>query len=723
MEMETPGGQRPAELVLRVVEARSRDVGRGLARLHPADLEVLGIVPGQLLEIVGQRRTVARAMPTLGIERGTNVIQIDGIIRENAGVGLDAAVTVRPIEGSLATRVILRPLSEAEVPLPRKETITYIAKQLDGIPAVVGDMVRVSFFGTSGQEYAVVATDPNGPVILQLTTDFEIAHAEPSDAPSARCSRRFSYEDIGGLKREVAELRHVVEISLKHPDVFARVGIEAPRALLLSGPPGVGKSLIAQVVTENCQATFLSTSAPEIIFASYRQNESVLESLFAQARARQPAVLFIDEIDLIASHHDMAAGSWEKRATAELLALIDRLDPADRVLVIGATTNADTLDPSLRRKGRFERVIHLGIPTYRDRIEILEIHSRGMPLAEDVDLQRIAELTPRFVGADLRALCQEAALSAMRDVLIEHGGPERLSLEMLSDLKITMEHFLNALRTITSLRPESSTAELIEVGWDHVGGLDHIRRLLFEAVIHPLRSPKVYADLRARPVRGVLLHGPPGTGKTLLARALAGETGINFLSLGGSDILSRCASSSGHIIRELFHRARQMSPSIIFLDDLDLLSPARQRGERASLAEKAVADLVHEIDRLEELRGVVLLAAAHRLDDIPPELLRPGRFDLLLEVPLPDLAALQEIFAIHLRGRPLADDVDLPVLAHLACGFTGADVEAVCQEAALLAIKEHLAEETTASPSSPVITQRHLTAAVEQMCLRKLQER
>lgn len=719
--MESPQGQRASELILRVVEARSRDVGRGLARLHPADLELLNLAPGQLLEIIGRRRTVARAMPTRGIERGTKVIQIDGIVRENAGVGLDDSVTVRPIEGSLATRVTLRPLTEAEEPLPWEEMIKDMARHLDGIPAVVGDRVRVSLFGTSGQEYAVVATDPNGPVILQMTTDYLLVPAERSDPSPARSSRRLSYEDIGGLKREVGELRQVVEISLKHPEIVARVGIEAPRALLLSGPTGVGKSLIAQVVTENCQATFLSTSASEIIFASDRQSESVLENLFAQARARQPTVLFIDEMDLIASRHDLAAGSWEKRLTAELLALIDRLEPSDRVLVIGATTHAENLDPSLRRRGRFERVIHLGIPTYRDRIEILEIHSRGMPLAEDVDLQRIAELTPRFVGADLRALCQEAALSAMREILVERGGGERPSFERLAGLKMRMEHFLNALRTITPLSPDDATAELIEVGWDHVGGLDPLRRQLVEAVIHPLRFPTIYASLRARPVRGVLLYGPPGTGKTLLARALAGETGINFVSLGGSDILTHCASE--RIIRDLFHRAKQVSPSIVFLDDLDLLSPARQRGEMAGVAERAVADLLREMDRLEELRGVALLAAAHRLDDVPPELLRPGRFDLLLEVPLPDLTALQQIFAIHLRGRPLADDVDLAALAHLACGFTGADVEAVCQEAALLAIREHLAAGTIAFPSPPAITQRHLTVAIEQMCLRKLQER
>jgi len=716
--MERPADQGPAEITLRVVEARSRDVGRGLARLHPADLEMLGLTPGQIVEIVGRRATVARAMPALGLDRDAKVIQIDGIVRENAGVTLDAPVTVRAIKGSLATRVTLQLRSETDMSLTEQETKKYVAKVLDGIPVVVGDAVRISFFGTSWHDYIVTATDPTGAVILQLTTDFVITR--PDQADEEKPLRRLSYEDIGGLKHEVEQLREVVEIPLKHPEVFARLGIEAPRAVLLSGPPGVGKSLIAQVVAESCRASFFRTSGPEMIVAYHGAREPLLEDLFRQARARQPAVIFIDEVDVIASRHHLAAGSWEKRATAELLALIDRLEPADRIIVIATSTNADELDPSLRRRGRFERVINVGIPTYRDRIEILEIHSRGMPLAPDVDLRRIAELTPRFVGADLRALCQEAALSALREILV--GGHAAVSLEVLADLKITMGHFLHALRRITPLRVEHSTAELIEVSWDNVGGLNSIRQQLLEAVIHPLRSPKIYADLRARPVRGVLLHGPPGVGKTLLGRALAGETGINFVSMSGTEILSRCASSD-HLIANLFRRAQQLSPSIIFLDDLDLLSPTRQRGDMAAEVEKAVAYLLHEIDELEDLRGIVLLAAAQRLEDVPSELLRPGRFDLLVEVPLPDVAALQEIFAIHLRGRPLADDVDLEALARLACGFTGADVKAVCQEAAVLAIKEFFAHTTSGVSVSAVIRQRHLTLATEEMCLRKLQER
>jgi transitional endoplasmic reticulum ATPase len=719
--MYNPSEQGVYLLTLRVVEARGRDVGRGLARVDPCDLESLGIAPGQTIEIVGKRTTVARAMPVLGTERGRRIVQVDGITRDNALVGLDEQVVIRPITCELATRVKVKLLSGPASPHSPEEVEKYLGKLLDGVPVVQGDIVRVQLFGASTQEYTVIETEPKGAVLIQLTTKFELGHTEPSMTPERATCSRLAYEDIGGLKREVALLRELIEIPFKHPEVFQQLGIEAPRGILLNGPPGVGKSLMARVVAESCQANFFRRSGLEII-KSFSHSGSSLEDLFHQARSEQPAIIFIDEIDAIASQRNLAEGQIEKRIVAELLALLDNPQPNDHIVIIASTTNADALDPPLRRHGRFERQINVGFPGFRDRIEILEIHSRGMPLADDVDFRQLAELTRGFVGADLFALCQEAALSAMRERIVEESWPARLSLEMLATVRITMAHFLAALRTISALVPQHSSVELLEVGWENVGGLDDVRQQLIEAVIMPLRHPKLFTSARARPMRGVLLHGPSGTGKTLLARALASETGINFISIRGLEMVS-LSRPPETVVREAFHRAKQLSPSIIFLDDLDSIAPSEQRREIASLAERVFAELVSEIDRLEQLRGVVVLAATKNLQSVPPELLSPGRFELLLDVPVPNGQALKEIFQIHLRGRPLTDEIDLSGLVRLAQGFTGADIEAVCQQAAIAAIKEHVASRMSVGEDQLLIAQRHLALAIEEVCVRKLQER
>ncbi len=709
------GADRPSlTRAFRVTEARSRDVGRNIARLDPQDLEVLGLSPGQAIEIVGRRRTVAVVMPSLDADRQPQTIQIDGLTRGNADVDLDEQVTVRPIDCAVAERITLAPASRWDDEHIRGIE-KYLGKLLDNLVAVEGDLIRLSPFGISAHDFKVLECHPAGPVRVNLSTTFEVVERAPTEATE----QLLVYEDIGGLKQEVQRLREMVEVPLKHPEIFERLGVVAPRAILLSGPAGAGKSLMARVVAEAAQAQFLATSGPEILNKYYHHEKMHLHDLFERAVARPPAVIFIDELERIASQQCLAATEAEKYIATELLTLLDRLERNGRVVVIGSTTSPDDIDPTFRRHGRFEREIDVQPPNHKDRREILEIHSRSIPLAEDVDLDQLAALTQGFVGADLSILCQEAAFIALRQKMIETGYWGQPSFEMLAGIRVTMAHFLEALRTITPSLAESATSEFAEASWEDIGGLQEVREQLMEAVIRPLQSPQLFTRVRARPVRGVLLHGPPGTGKTLLARALAKETGITFIPVKATDLIMGDVNLCEQMIRDIFGRARRMAPSIIFLDEIDALSPTEHRSDTVSQAERALRQLLSQIDGIEQLRGLVVLGATNRLEAVDPALFEHGRFDLLLEVPLPDSEALKEIFQIHLRHRPIADDVDLDVLVKLAGGFSGADVEMVCQMAANNAIKE-LVTENRLSQQDLLIAQRHLAAAIAERCKQKL---
>lgn len=711
--MWDPNEPATRELVLRVAEARHRDVGRGLARIASEGFERLGIAPGQTIEILGHRRTVARAFPIFGSEHRPEIIQIDGLIRENARVGLDDVVRVRPIPSAQAMRVTLQPVSGSI----SAEASRYLPKWLEGVPVLAGDTVRIWLPGARAQDYVVLETEPDGPVIIQLATACEIAPTPVSEGPP-----RLTYEDIGGLKREIAQLRELVELPLKHPAIFESVGIRRPRGVLLCGPTGIGKSLLARVVAASCHAHFLHTTGPDLISRYHEQAGFSLRNLFRQAREHQPAVIFIDEMDAIASTEILAHGALERRILAELVALMDELPREEQVVVIGSSTQPHALDASLRRHGRFERTIVVGIPSYRDRMEILEIHSRGLPLAEDVDFQHLAELTRGFVGADLLALCQEAALLALREVLPTPDVAEPPCWDAVARARIRMTHFLDALKTITPLTLHPSCAELIEVRWEDVGGLHEVRERLTEAVLLPLGAPALFARVRARPPRGILLHGPAGTGKTLLVRALAGETKLRLFSARGLEMLAFGPDRSATVARDLFQQAQRHAPAIVFLDDLDALGVARQREALAGAAERVLAEVIAEMDRLEYRRGVIVLGAAQDLQHVPRELLAPGRFELRLDVPIPDVPTLREILQIHLRHRPLAEDVNLDLLAQLAQGLTGADLEAACQQAAWMALRDFVQHPDAARPASPIITQEHLAAAIEAACERKLRE-
>jgi len=680
----------PREVTLRAAEALSKDVGRGLARLDPEDLKHLGLQVGDIVRMEGKRATVAKAMPAYAEARGKGIVQIDGLIRANAQVGLNENVTVAGISVRPAARIVLAPLSSMRT-AQRDRDARYIARLIEGLPVLAGDQIRANLFGTLSQEFMVLETAPEGAVVIHPTTNLRIKEAEgPGEAA------RVSYEDIGGLDKEIQRVREMIELPLKYPEVFERLGIGAPKGVLLHGPPGCGKTLIARAVAKETEAHFLAVSGPEVIHKFYGESEAKLRKIFEEAEQHAPSIVFLDEIDAIAPKRETVVGEVEKRVVAQLLALLDGLRSRGQVIVIGATNIPNALDPALRRPGRFDREIAIRIPDRKGRREILEIHTRGMPLAEEVDLEELAEITHGFVGADLEALCREAAMVALRAVLprIEFDVGA-IPYETLMEIRITRDHFFEALKEVEPSALREIAVEVPDVRWEDVGGLQAVREDLLEAIEWPLKYAPLFKHAGARPPKGILLHGLPGTGKTLLAKAVATESRANFISVKGPQLMSKWVGEADRGVREVFKRAKQAAPSIIFFDEIDALAPKRGLGDASGVAERVISQLLTELDGIEELRGVVVLGATNRLDMLDPALLRPGRFDLLLPLPLPDEAGRLEIFRIHTRGKPLAGDVDLACLAQETEGCAGAEIEAICRKATMLAIREYLSVSTS----------------------------
>ncbi len=675
-------------LSLRVAEALPKDAGRGLARFDPQDLVRLGVQIGDVVEITGKRQTVARAMPAYAAQRGQGLIQIDGILRANAGAGLDERVTVRRVEAQPARSVVLTPEHAQRSPVSGAQA-RYLARQLEGIPITVGDRVRVNLFGARAQHFSVLQTAPLGAVLIGPATAFRI-QGEP---PAGQERGAITYEDIGGLHREIRRIREMIELPLKYPEVFERLGIDPPKGVLLHGPPGCGKTLIARAVAHETSAHFIHINGPEVIHKFYGQSEEHLRNIFEDARRHAPAIIFIDEIDAIAPKREEMHGDRqvERRVVAQLLALMDGLQSRGNVIVIAATNIPNTLDAALRRPGRFDREITIAVPDRDGRREILQIHTRGMPLAEGVDLDRLAAITHGFVGADLEALAREAAMIALRRLMPDIDFAEaQIPYEKLMALHVTMDDFLAALAEVEPSAIREVFTEVPDVGWEDVGGLEKVKQLLVEAVEWPIRYGRLFERVHTRPAKGILLHGAPGTGKTLLAKALARESEANFIAVKGPQLLSMWVGESERAVREVFKKAKQAAPCIVFLDEVDALAPRRGAGGDSQVTERVVSQLLTELDGIEELKGVVVLAATNRLDRVDPALLRPGRFDFLVELPVPDLEARLAILRVHTRGMPLADDVDLKALAVETEGLVGADLEGACRRAALLAIREFL---------------------------------
>jgi transitional endoplasmic reticulum ATPase len=676
MDTTDPGPRK-----LRVAEALGKDIGRAFARMDPADLTSLGAEIGDIIEVAGKRKTVCKAMPAYKESRGRSRIQIDGLSRENAKTGLDQVVEVGKVDVKPAERVSLAPVTIS----PRERDLQYIGSLLDGLPVLTGDRIRVTLFGTRSADFTVSGTLPPGPVVINPTTVLDVGKAETKETKAA-----VSYEEIGGLHRELFRIREIIELPLRYPEVFDRLGIDAPKGVLLHGPPGCGKTLIARAVAHETEASFFCVNGPEVIHKFYGESEAHLRKIFEQARREAPSIVFIDEIDAIASRREQVVGEVEKRVVAQLLALMDGLAKREHVIVIGATNIPNALDPALRRPGRFDREIAISIPDRNARREILEIHSHGMPLAVDVDLEHLATITHGFVGADLEAVCREAAMICLRRILPEIDfAAAHIPYEALMRLEVGMCDFTEALREVEPSAIREVWVEVPQVHWADVGGLQAVKQQLREAVEWPLKYPTLFAAAAVKPPKGILLSGSPGCGKTLLAKAAANECQVNFISVKGPALLSKYVGESERTVREVFRKARQAAACIVFFDEIDALAPVRgSGGSDAHVTERVISQLLTELDGIEELQGILVLAATNRPDMLDPALLRPGRFDLLLEIPPPDEAGREEIFRIGLRGKPLDSCVEPLELARATEGFTGADIAAVCQRAALLAVRE-----------------------------------
>lgn len=706
--------------LLRVAEAMPRDVGRGIARLDPTDMAALEVEVGDIVEIAAAQTTVARVMPAHKEARGQRVVQIDGVVRANARVGLDEQVRVRKVAYVPAEKVSLTSVAKQRV-TPTGEG-RYVGRLLEGLPVVNGDRVRVSLVGSGFLEFVVGATTPrDAVVVVNPTTRVVIAgEAEAKDRKPAGVS----YEDVGGLHREVQRVREMIELPLRYPQLFERLGIDAPKGLLLHGPPGTGKTLLARAVAHETDASFISVSGPEVIHKFYGESEAKLRGIFEQARKNAPCIIFLDELDAIAPRRETVQGEVEKRVVAQLLALMDGLESRGQVVVIAATNLPNHIDPALRRPGRFDREIEIGIPDTDSRREVLDIHTRGMPLSDDVSVAALAEITHGYVGADLQALCREAAMSALRRMmptlrLDSQSGVADLPEEALLSLRVTADDFQQAFSEIEPSAMREVAVEVPHVRWEDIGGLDTVKRELREAVEWPLKHRALFAQVRLRGPKGIVLHGPPGTGKTLLAKALATESGINFISVKGPQLLSKYVGESERGIREVFKKARQAAPCILFFDELDSLAPTRgSSGGDSGVVERVMGQLLTELDGIEELRGVLVLAATNRLDRIDPALLRPGRFDMVLKVPNPSAVERRSILEVHSRGRPLASDVSLDVWAQKTAGLSGAELEMLCQRAALHAVRATLTAPGAAQAAQAAqaiqtiqIAQHHFEAA------------
>jgi len=674
---------------VRVAEAKPRDVGRNIIRIDPQIASSLDIRTGDAVEIVGKRKTAALAWPGYPEDAGKGIIRIDGATRRNAGTSLDDKVEIRKVEAKPAKTITFAPTRAIRI----TGAEDYLRRLLEGRVISIGDYVEIATL--SGKIILMVTNyTPRADTVI-MTSETEVRVSEkPAEEIEAKRVPRVSYEDIGGLDEEIKKVREMIELPLNHPELFSKLGIEPPKGVLLYGPPGTGKTLLAKAVANETNANFYSISGPEIMSKFYGESESRLREIFEEAEKNAPSIIFIDELDSIAPKREEVTGDVERRVVSQLLTLMDGLKSRGKVIVIAATNRPNAIDPALRRGGRFDREIEIGIPNQEGRKAIFQIHTRGMPLADNVDLDELARVTHGFVGADIEALCKEAAMIALRRILPEIDlEAETIPAEVLEKIQVTREDFENALKDIEPSAMREVFVEVPNVTWEDIGGLDDVKKQLIEAVEWPLKYPNLFRHMQANPPKGILLYGPPGTGKTLLAKAVAHESEANFISVKGPEFLSKWVGESEKAVRETFRKARQAAPCIIFFDEIDSITPVRGGDFGDShVTERIISQILTELDGLEELKGVTVIAASNRPDIIDPALLRPGRFDQLIYIPLPDLETRKKIFEVHLRGKPLAGDVDIDRLAEQTDGYSGADIAAVCNEAVMAAIREYIAK-------------------------------
>jgi len=698
-EDQSPPGK---SITLRVKKAHERDAGRFIIRIDSSTMEKLGVQTGDILGIKGRKQTAGIVWPAYPQDEGQNIIRMDGRMRRNAGVSLEENLSIYPVQERPGLSVTLAPL---EMRFPVKDFDDFVKQKLLNCPVVKDDTVHVSILGRPVR-FLVRRSRPTGVVLIALNTQITILSEPPKELDVG--VPLITYEEIGGLNHEIQRIREMVELPLKHPELFARLGINPPKGVLLFGPPGCGKTLLAQAVANESEAHFISINGPEIMSKFYGESEKRLRQIFDEAEKNAPSIIFIDELDAIAPKREEVIGEVERRVVAQLLAVMDGLQQRGQVIVIGASNRPNAIDPALRRPGRFDREVEIRVPDKEGRHQIIHIHSRGMPL-ESVKPESIANITHGFVGADLAALCREAAMNALRRYLPRINLEEdEIPPEVLADLRVTNDDFMDALREIQPTAMREVTIEVPNVRWSDVGGLEIIKYKLQQAVQWPLQNPEAFTRLGVEPPRGVLLYGPPGCGKTLLARAVATESEANFISIKGPEVLSKWVGESEKAIREVFRRARHAAPAIIFFDEIDAIAPARGTGAGDShVTERVISQFLTEIDGIQSLKDIVVLAATNRPDLLDPAMLRPGRFDRHILVPAPDEKARKQIFEIYTRDMPITKDVKIDELVRLSENFAGSDIAACCREAALAALEE--------SMESKKVTRKHFIKAIDEI--------
>jgi len=703
------------KIILKINEIPQQHVGRGRAIIDPKVIEDQKWNTGQILELTYNKKTHVKLWPGTPDEYGTGIIKIDGITRLNIGAGIGDKISIKSVEATNAEQITLSPTEK--LPIDEEQLHDVMITNFQNHVFTIHDSIQLPTQMGGKIQFIVTNTKPSKPVIVTENTVFKLGSmTKVVDASIPR----ITYDELGGLKNEVKKIREMVELPMRHPELFDKIGVEAPKGVLLYGPPGTGKTLLAKAVAGETNANFVSLSGPEIMAKHYGESEERLREIFTQAEENSPSIIFIDEIDSIAPKRDEVSGELEKRIVSQLLTLMDGMKSRGKVVVIAATNRPDSIDSALRRPGRFDREIEIGIPDDEGRLDILSIHTRGMPIDDKVDLKQISKTTHGFVGADLEILAKEAAMRSLRRILADEEidlDEDKISSEILQKIQISNEDFRDALKEVSPSALREVQVQIPDVSWDDVGGLNTLKEELREAIEWPIKHKEAFDYIDVESPKGILLHGPPGTGKTLIAKALAKMTESNFISIKGPELLSKWVGESEKGVREIFRKARQAAPCIIFLDEVDALVPRRGSSE-SHVTESVVSQILTEIDGLEELHNVLIIGATNRLDIVDEALLRPGRFDRIIEVPNPDTKGRQQIFEIHTKKKPLANDVKIEKLVELTVGFSGAEIGAVANRAAIAALKRYVSGNSQ-NIKEIKISQQDLIDAVDKVKPRK----